>query len=107
MQKVEKMFNDYEEYLGFLRNCTTCDDPDYTANHERAHLQKAQVLGYEAIYGARIIGNDFPHILLEAFVDFPGQRPTSEHFIEILLAPDIPGEDDIELIANLNKEVLV
>ena len=105
MEIVEQTFNDYNNYLDFLKNKTTCDDPVYTANHERQHLEKATALGYDSIYGAKIVGNDFPHIFLYAFVDFPSTKPTSEHLIEILLAPDTPGEHDLKLVSKLRKQI--
>lgn len=103
MEIVEKIFTNYQAYLEFLRDKTVCEDPNYVANHERQHLERALALGYSAHYGARIVGNDFPHILIEGFVDFPEIKPTNNHLIEILLAPDKPSEDDLRLANDLIK----
>lgn len=103
MERAERTFQNYEEYLNFLKNKTTCDDPVYTANHERAHFMKAQDLGYTPLYGARFIGNDFPHIFIAGFIAFTGSKPVKEDHIKILLAPEKPGIHDLVLASRLRN----
>lgn len=106
MRQTEYTFASYQSYLKFLRDKTTLASyATKIADHEREHATCARRLGYKAVYGARVVSNDFPHIFLEGFVHFPGREPTREHLIEILLAPKKPSMNDKRLARKLQKEV--
>jgi hypothetical protein len=102
MEKTLRIFEDYQEYLDFLRDSTTCTDPIFTANHEKEHLEEAQRLGYRTVYGAYFIGNDFPHPFIAGFVDFPDKLPGKGDLVKILFAPKEPSDDDLEIVRALD-----
>ena len=105
MEHVLRRFNSHDEYLTFLTNNTTCTEPKYTASHEKEHIDMATSLGYKAVYGVQYVGNDFPHIFLGAFTDFPDKEPTPDHLIKILLAPSEPGKQDLARAKKFRKEL--
>lgn len=75
----------------------------FCLRHEKAHFEKAKALGYDPVYGVRMIP-DCPPVVLTWFVDFRGKEPTDDDLIAILLAPENPGEDDINLAQKLQSK---
>lgn len=77
--------------------------------HEKAHFEKARSLGYDPVY--QVFGlvdqqGDPNNTIVDAYqVDYNGRRPTGEDLIEILLAPKIPSEDDLELANRTRKSL--
>lgn len=73
-------------------------------DHEKAHFQKAMELGYNPLYGIRMVV-DSPPIILTGFVDFKERVPQGEDMVKILLAPENPSEDDLKLVERINREM--
>ena len=91
-----RIYFDREEDLErFLREETGWAEEDIARfiGHERAHFDKAVVLGYQPRYNARLtLDSKRVHGLA---VDVPGVTP--EHMAQIAMAPEDPGYWDIEL----------
>ena len=68
------------------------DPEDYrTVAHEGAHFNKAVELGYSPVCGIRM-SVDRPPIVICGFVDFEGPVPEGQDMIDILMAPNPPGQ---------------
>jgi|TARA_Y100000310_G_scaffold306311_1_gene347339 hypothetical protein len=102
-------FETYERFLNYLTKCrdnetlNVDETPTEAADHERAHIEKAEALGYTPVYAVRIFTSD-GLTPVDIFVDFPNEEPTDSHLIEICLAPENPSEGDLEIVQKLRRE---
>ncbi len=95
----------YKTY-GECRNSFLSSALDFeeTLDHEREHFDKAVALGYNPVYGFRVI-LDFPPVILAGLVDFEGRVPEGQDLIDICLAPKNPGEHDHSLAEKTRSEL--
>ena len=97
-------YDTYEECLGTLRRLKARDSTVLPIlEHEKAHFEKALELGYNPQYGIHMIV-DCPPAILAGFVDFKGRVPEGQDMMDILLAPEQPGEDDLKLVEEIKGE---
>ncbi|MBS3096962.1 hypothetical protein J4480_06010 [Candidatus Woesearchaeota archaeon] len=68
--------------------------------HEKRHFEKAVRLGYNPLYGIRMVV-DSPPAILAGYVEFDGRVPIGQDMIDILLAPDKPSPDDLKLVGKI------
>ena len=71
-------------------------------SHERGHYEMAVKLGYKPIYGIRMVP-DSPPLVLAGYIDFEGAVPQGQDMIDILMAPTVPGEDDMKLAKRIEN----
>lgn len=105
MPMGEYTYKTYKDVYGALTRMRA-NPVEVTAllDHERQHFEKARRLGYQPIYGVRMVP-DFPPIIDFGFIGFEGKKPVGQDMIDILLAPDTPGEDDLILAGRIQSEL--
>lgn len=98
----------YESYEDCFRSLTRMgvDERDVieSLDHEKQHFEKAKELGYNPVYGVRMIP-DFPPPIDFYFIDWEGKEPKGQDRIDILLAPDQPSGNDLKLVEMIRSSL--
>ena len=98
----------YESYEACFRSLTKMgkdpEDVTFSLDHEKQHFEKAVQLGYAPKYGVRMV-LDFPPIIEHYFIGFEDKEPSGQDMIDIFLAPDEPGKNDVEMAEKIRKEL--
>jgi len=108
MTLEHKRYSTLEEYEKGLRETTLSEvEIQLFIEHERAHFEEAEKLGYVPVYALTRFyesGSNLATLLL-ACVTFQGRNPSPEHMIHILLAPKVPSDSDLYDALRLRKEI--
>ena len=97
------VFDNEEDFIKYLRDCPQKPSEDYikeTVEHERAHLQMAISLGYDAKYSIRIVDEfeKYPTIYIS------DKEISKKDLVKIIMAPKIPSKNDVRNLEMLNKK---
>lgn len=96
-------FETHEAYIAWLKKTSEARKAKEIADHERAHVEMARSLGYDAVYATQVFSSD-PLVPFAFYTDFRGTEPTDEHLITICLAPDKPSLGDQTLVERLRRK---
>jgi|SRR3989344_7248210 len=105
MPMMEHTYATYEDcFKSLTRMNANPDEIVECLDHEKQHFDKAKELGYQPVYGVKMVP-EFPPIIDFYFIDFKDKKPVGQDMIDILLAPDQPGENDLKLVDRIRSEM--
>jgi hypothetical protein len=94
-------FESQEEFEQYVRERCGADKAEEIIEHERAHLDKARELGYQAKYGVEVSRLN-PNKVYNFFV-YGAFVYNKKHLKEVCLAPKKPSIGDLLIVTGFDK----